>query len=57
MMKASAALSHCIVWFRAILQTWDALTELLKTEKNMPQSDIDNIKQLGSYLELPFDAK
>ena len=40
---------YIILWVKAILHNWDALVEILKTDKNMPQMDIDNIKKMSSY--------
>ena len=37
-------------WVKAILHNWNALTNMLKDEKNMSQADIDNIHLLGNHL-------
>ena len=39
-------------WIKAVIHNWDALTEMLKTEKGMSQVDVDKIKKLSNFLEI-----
>jgi len=41
-----------LLWVKAILHSWNALTEMLMTEKKMLENDIENIECLDHYLLL-----
>jgi hypothetical protein len=48
------SLAYFVHWVKALIHNWDALTEMLKKEKNMSQDDIDKIKYLKNYLAFPL---
>ena len=49
--EKSVCCGRVLYWVKAVLHQWDALTNILKTESKMAQSDIDKIKKLENYLE------
>lgn len=55
-MKVSAALSHIILWLKAILYNWNALSEMISSEMKLTQADVEAIKYLKNYLELPLES-
>ena len=50
LMKIEKACGFVYYWIKAILHNWNALTEMLKTEKKMSDSDIDDINRLDNYI-------
>ena len=48
-LKASKALAIFTLWLKAIVYNWDALANILKTEKKMSDADLANVK-LENYL-------